>query len=103
MFQLQNSLSQLGKVVTWPMSNSILDSLTTTNQNLDSIIDTRIGISDHLLATFGICLSTMFQAKPRRKLSHFLIADNNNRISKVFNFTLEFLHWNPTKMFLDTN
>ena len=89
MFQLENSLSQLDKVVTWPLSNSILDSLTTTNQNQDNIIDTRIGISDHLLATFDICLSTMYQAKPRRKLSHFLIADNNNRISKVLNFTLE--------------
>ena len=43
-FLLQNSLLQLVKVVTWPLCNSILDSITTKNPNLVNNIETYTGI-----------------------------------------------------------
>ena len=52
-FLLENSLSQLGKVVTRPFSNSILDLPTATNPYLVSNIKTHTGISDHLLFCYS--------------------------------------------------
>ena len=52
----RRQLSQLDMVVTWPLSNSILDLLTTTNPTLANNIETHTGISDHLLFTFDICM-----------------------------------------------
>ena len=76
---LEHLLSQLVKVVTWPLSNSILELLTTTNPNLVNNIETHTGISDHHLVTFDICMKT----KPPRKLFNFQKADTNNRRSSV--------------------
>ena len=90
-FLLENSLSQLAKVVTRPLSNSILDLLTTTNPNLVNNIEIHTGISDHLV-TFDICMKTKYQTKPTRKLINFQKAGTNNLKSKVLNFFQEFLN-----------
>ena len=86
-FLLEKSLSQLVKVVTWPLSNSILDLITTTNPNLVNNIETHTGISDHHLVTFDICMKTKYQTKPPRKLFNFQKADTNSLKSKVLYFT----------------
>ena len=43
-FLLENSLSQLVKAVTRPLSNSILDLFTTTNRSMVNNIETHTGI-----------------------------------------------------------
>ena len=102
-FLLEKSLSQLVKVVTWPLSNSILDLLTTTNSNLVNKIETHTVISDHLIVTFDICMKTKYQTKKPSKLFNFQKADTNNLKSKALNFTQEFLNSNPIKNLVDTN
>ena len=85
-------------MITWPLSNSILDLLTTTNPNLANNTETHTGISDHFLVTFYICMKTKYETKTPRKLFNFQKADTNNLKSKVYNFTLEFLNSNPEKI-----
>ena len=90
-------------VVTWPLSNRILDVITTTNPNLVNNIENHTGISDHLLVTFDICMKIKHQTKPPRKLFHFQKADTNNPKSKDHNLTQEFVNSNPNKNSVDTN
>ena len=89
----------VGKVVTWPLPNSILDLLTTTNLNLVNNIETHTGISDHQLVAFNICMKT----KPPRKLFDFQKAGTNNPKSNFFNFSQWFPYSSPITNSMDTN
>ena len=59
-FLLETLLSQLAKVVAWPLSNSVLDLITTTNANLVNNAKTNTEISDDLLVAFDISMKKIF-------------------------------------------
>ncbi|XP_072022153.1 uncharacterized protein [Amphiura filiformis] len=102
-FLLENSLSQLVTKVTRPISNSILDLITTTNPHLVSNIIVSSGISDHDIVTFDINMKPKYQVKPPRKMYNFLKADESVLNEKVAAFTQEFLASNPSLNTVDTN
>jgi exonuclease III len=84
-FLVENSLAQLVMKVTRPISNSILDLITTTNPQLVSNIEVYPGISDHNIVTFDINMKPKQQNKPPRKIHNFQKADHATVKDKVAN------------------
>ena len=102
-FLLKNSLSQLVTEVTRPVSNSVLDLITTTCPQLISDIDYNPSISDHLFVTFNVNLKPKQLAKPQRKIYNFHEADIDKLKQNVNGHTQEFLGSNPISNSVDKN
>ena len=102
-FLMENSLSQLVDFITRPISNSILDLLTTTSPQLIENLQGVPGISDHLIVTFHINMKPKMQPKPPRKIYSFQKADTNVLKQKVEEFSQIFLDSNPEKNTVNQN
>jgi hypothetical protein len=103
-FMFDNSLTQLVKVVTRPISNNILDLIVTSNPVLVSNIESLPGMSDHNVVLFDLNVKPTYQRKPPRKVFSFNKVDPDVLKHKVKDFANHFLDsTNPSSYPVDSN
>ena len=102
-FLLGNSLSQLVTKITRPVSNSVLDLITTTCPQVIDNIESLPGISDHNIVLFNINMKPKIQSKPRRKVPNFKKADPEKLQKLTKEFSHKFISSNPEDNSVDTN